>query len=192
MAYLNEFPHTEADKLNLDWILEQYSTFNKRLEEIVQHFDESVAQMEGDIEQYKGEYEHAFEEYKSQITHLIEDFETQVQQESYNVERTIETITNNMTEYVGEHIADWQIQSTKVTCPVSSYVGNVTIDIDPEEHELVIDMIYFDNTVDNHLLRYPQPIDVAIIERDLTNHKYKVNITLEVASVTAYIIYHII
>lgn len=181
MAYLNEFPNLKPNELNLNWLLEQYSTFNARIQEILNHFDETVSEIRQDLTNYENSINRQFDEFK-----------TEVRTESYTVERTLETITNNMTEYVGEHITEWQIESTKVTCPVSSYVGNVTIDIDPEEHELVIDMIYFDNIVDSHLLRYPQSIDVAIIERDLTNHKYKVNITLEVASVTAYIIYHII
>lgn len=100
MAYLNEFPHTEASKLNLDWILEQYSTFNQRLQEIVQHFDESVAQMEGDILQFKGEYEQAFDEYKSQVNGMIE-----------SISDAIEQVSENVSEYVQEHMNEWQLEA---------------------------------------------------------------------------------
>lgn len=104
MAYLNEFPHTEASKLNLDWILEQYSTFNERLAEIVQHFDESVAQMESDILQFKGEYETAFNNYKSDINHLMEDFEQLVNQEVQQVSNAIEQVNRNITVYLEENL----------------------------------------------------------------------------------------
>ena len=53
MAYLNEFPHVEANKLNLDWLLEQYSTFDKRLQELHDHFDEAVATFETELESFK-------------------------------------------------------------------------------------------------------------------------------------------
>ena len=93
MAYLNEFPHTEASKLNLDWILEQYSTFNQRLAEIVQHFDESVEQMEGDILQFKGDYETAFNNFKDDITSLVNEYSEKV-----------DSINENIGGYVNEYL----------------------------------------------------------------------------------------
>ena len=193
MAYLNEFPHTEASKLNLDWILEQYSTFNQRLAEIVQHFDDSVAEMEGDIEQFKGDYEHAFEEYKSQVTQLIEDFKTQIQQESYNVERTLETITNNMTEYVGEHMSEWQVNACRLTVPVTdSYGTGVIPDVLASEHDIVIlDCFYAYRDNDNILWKFIQKMDVVTVYIDTDNH-YHINVVPQIKNATFYVHYMIV
>ena len=50
MAYLNEFPKWDSNGRNLDWLLEQYSTFEKRLQEIRDEFTETVTRLEGDID----------------------------------------------------------------------------------------------------------------------------------------------
>lgn len=95
MSYLNEFPHTEASKLNLDWILEQYSTFNQRLAEIVQHFDESVEQMQSDILQYKADYEREFNNFKNDITSLVNEYSEKV-----------DSINENIGGYVNEYLTE--------------------------------------------------------------------------------------
>lgn len=100
MAYLNEFPMFEADKLNLDWILEQYSTFNARLKEIQDAFDEAVNQFESDLETYKGEYELEFANYKSQVNTMIESISDAIQQ-----------VSDNVAEYVSEHMNEWQLDA---------------------------------------------------------------------------------
>lgn len=144
MAYLNEFPHTEASKLNLDWILEQYSTFNERLAEIVQHFDESVAQMESDILQFKGEYETAFNNYKSDINHLMENFETTIEgaieqfendinDEVDSIRDVIEIVNKNTEQYINENIQSfmWNVVTTTLEKSASvSPDGNATINFD--------------------------------------------------------------
>lgn len=144
MAYLNEFPHTEASKLNLDWILEQYSTFNQRLAEIVQHFDESVAQMEGDILQFKGEYEQAFNNYKSDINHLMEDFETTIEGvieqfetdingEVDSIRDVIEIVNENTEQYINQNIQSFLWNVVTVTLEKSANVSaesNATINFD--------------------------------------------------------------
>lgn len=95
MAYLNEFPHTEASKLNLDWILEQYSTFNQRLAEIVQHFDDSVEQMQSDVLQFKSDYETAFNNFKNDITSLVDEYSDKV-----------DSINENIGGYVNEYLIE--------------------------------------------------------------------------------------
>lgn len=106
MAYLNEFPHTEASKLNLDWLLEQYSTFNQRLEEIVQHFDESVQEMESDILQFKADYETAFNNFKHDITSLVNEYSEKV-----------DSINENIGGYVNEYLTE-NINTILVDNPV--------------------------------------------------------------------------
>lgn len=144
MAYLNEFPHTEASKLNLDWILEQYSTFNDRLAEIVQHFDESVAEMQSDILQFKGEYEQAFDNYKSDINHLMEDFETRIEgsieqfenninEEVDSIRDVIEIVNENTEQYINENIQSflWNVVTTTIEKSANvSAEGNATIHFD--------------------------------------------------------------
>lgn len=167
MAYLNEFPHTEASKLNLDWILEQYSTFNERLAEIVQHFDETVAQMEGDIAQYKNEYEQAFNNYKSDINHLIENFETTIEGaieqfendingEVDSIRDVIEIVNENTEQYINENIQSfmWNVVTTTLEKSASvSAEGNATINFDsytiPEGYSSFIILEYSEQYQNN-------------------------------------------
>lgn len=182
MAYQNEFSHVDNSELNLDWLLNQYATFNDRIAEIQAHFDEVAAEMAQSNTDFKNEINQAFNEFK-----------TEVERESYNVERTIETITNNMTEYVGEHITEWQIQSSRVACPISDYIGEVAIpNVLSSEHDLVIDSIFYayrDPETDI-LFRYILPSDVCAIR--LENGGYTCVLTTGVRTATAYIQYHII
>lgn len=95
MAYLNEFPHVEANKLNLDWLLEQYSTFDKRLQELHDHFDEAVATFETELESFKHDYEQEFANYKLEIEGEIGDFKSDVNNSISTFENTVNTALEN-------------------------------------------------------------------------------------------------
>lgn len=100
MAYLNEFPHVEANKMNLDWLLEQYSTFDERLQEVQNHFDEVAEEMENANERYKNEMLALFNSYKNTINGKVSE-----------IENAIEQISDNVAEYVGEHMGEWQLEA---------------------------------------------------------------------------------
>lgn len=100
MAYLNEFPQWESSGRNLDWLLEQYSTFNARIQQILDEFNASVQKMEGDIADLESEY-----------TRLLDNFETRILGEVATISDAIEQISNNVAEYVGEHMEEWQLDA---------------------------------------------------------------------------------
>ena len=148
MAYLNEFPHFNANTMNLDWILEQYSTFNQRLQELHDHFDEAVAQMEEDIATFKSEYEQAFDEYKieinstistfetqvngaisafeTQVNGAISEFETQINSEVATISNFLEQISEDVVSFVEQHLSEWSIQATTVDVTVNLTVNTET------------------------------------------------------------------
>jgi len=115
MGYLNEFPHFESNKLNLDWLLEQYSTFNDRLEEITNAFNEAVNQFESDLENYETSINNAVASFENTVNGIIRDFKTETNGEiatfEATVEREIEQLTTNMITYVGEHMEEWQAEN---------------------------------------------------------------------------------
>lgn len=100
MAYLNEFPQWEGNGRNLDWLLEQYSTFNKRIQEILDEFNSAVSQMQSDIADLESEYERK-----------LDNFESRVLNEVATISNAIEQISNNVSEYVGEHMGEWQLDA---------------------------------------------------------------------------------
>lgn len=182
MAYLNEFPHVDANKLNLDWLLEQYATFDERLQEVQNHFDEVAEAME-----------RSNEEYQQALTNAFNAFKQEVERESYTVERTLETITNNMTEYVGEHMQEWQVNASRLTVPVSDYYGTGVIpNVLANEHDIVIlDCFYAYRDNENVLWRYIQKMDVVNVYIDSDNH-YHINVVPQIESATFYVHYSII
>ena len=115
MGYLNEFPHFESNKLNLDWLLKQYSTFNDRLQEITDAFDAAVNQFEKDLEDYETSINDAIASFENTVNGIIRDFKTETNGEiatfEATVEREIEQLTTNMIEYVGEHMSEWQAEN---------------------------------------------------------------------------------
>lgn len=115
MGYLNEFPHFESNKLNLDWLLEQYSTFNDRLQEITDAFNEAVNQFESDLENYETSINNAVASFENTVNGIIRDFKTETNGEiatfEATVEREIEQLTTNMITYVGEHMEEWQAEN---------------------------------------------------------------------------------
>lgn len=100
MAYLNEFPQWDGNGRNLDWLLEQYSTFNKRIQEILDEFNSAVSQMQSDISDLESEYDRK-----------LDNFETRVLNEVATISNAIEQISNNVSEYVGEHMGEWQLDA---------------------------------------------------------------------------------
>lgn len=183
MAYLNEFPHVDANKLNLDWLLEQYATFDERLQEVQNHFDEVAEAME-----------RSNEEYQQELTNAFNAFKQEVERESYTVERTLETITNNMTEYVGEHMSEWQVNASRLTVPITEGSGSATIpDVLTSEHDVVIfDYFWATRNPDTQVLirNYGSLEDIQIT---LENDHYVVGIFAPFSgSATCYVHYSII
>ena len=104
MAYLNEFPHVEANKLNLDWLLEQYSTFDKRLQELHDHFDEAVAQMEESFDQAVNQFEQTLQEYETQINSDFLSFKHDINEEVSTISNAIEQVNENIDTYLDENL----------------------------------------------------------------------------------------
>lgn len=150
MAYLNEFPHTEASKLNLDWLLEQYSTFNQRLAEIVQHFDESVQEMESDILQFKGDYETAFNNFKNDITSLVDEYSEKV-----------DSINENIGGYVNEYLVE-NINTILVDNPVLDTIYQRVGVVEPNQTITISDLT-------------SDIIDVVVLDNSLNHARYFAN-----------------
>lgn len=112
MAYINEFPNWDSNKLNLDWILEQYSTFNQRIQEIQDHFDEVAEAMGGEVEQLESD----FNDFKTLVDNNMDSFETQIQQELSSglaqIQQQVTFISSNMAEYIAEHMNEWQAEAS--------------------------------------------------------------------------------
>lgn len=130
MGYLNEFPHFESNKLNLDWILEQYSTFNQRIKEIQDHFDEvaeqmqqgidtfeesvnnSLAQMTQDITDLQGDFDTFVETVNQNFSDLTDDIRGDVDEAITDIQNQITAITNNMVTYISNHMEEWQAEAS--------------------------------------------------------------------------------
>lgn len=112
MAYINEFPNWDTNKLNLDWILEQYSTFNQRIQEIQDHFDEVAEAMGQEVEQLESD----FNDFKTLVNNNIDSFETQIQHELSSglaqIQQQVTFISSNMADYIAEHMNEWQAQAS--------------------------------------------------------------------------------
>lgn len=139
MAYLNEFPHVEANKLNLDWLLEQYSTFNKRLKELHDHFDEAVATFETELESFKHDYEEEFLSFTNEINSTVNDISDKV-----------DRIDSNIGDYVENYLEE-NIQEILVNNPVLETTFTKFGYIDTNETatlELETDKLYEIMTID--------------------------------------------
>lgn len=112
MAWNNEFPHFENNKQVLDWILKQYSTFNQRIQEIQDHFDEVA---EGMAEQV-AELEQDFTEFQTAINGQLDQFEDSIQGQLTegleNIQSQINVISTNMATYINEHMEEWQAEAS--------------------------------------------------------------------------------
>lgn len=114
MGYLAEFPHMEANKLNLDWLLEQYSTFNKRIKEIQDHFDEVAAEMASEVNQLEQDFDEFKQTVNNNFSNLSHDIEVQVNAAIADIQRQIDTISNNMAAYIEAHMDEWQTEAIEV------------------------------------------------------------------------------
>ncbi|MBO7716313.1 MAG: hypothetical protein J6S85_22300 [Methanobrevibacter sp.] len=143
MAYLNEYPHVEPNKLNLDWLLEQYSTFNKRIAEILQHFDETVEQIRADfqtavdtfenqLEAFESNIMGQFEAYRTLVNSTISTFETTVNETISNFETSINDDFNDFKDDVNtqvETISDaLDVISQDVVTYVSQHISQWTLE----------------------------------------------------------------
>lgn len=111
MAYINEFPNWDSNKLNLDWILEQYSTFNQRIQEIQDHFDEVAEAMGEEVAQLESD----FDDFKTLVNNNMDSFETEIQHELSSglatIQQQVTFISSNMADYISEHMNEWQAQA---------------------------------------------------------------------------------
>lgn len=117
MANFNSFPHVNADDLNLDWLLEQYATFNDRIAEIQAHFDEVAENMAQQNAQYRNEILALFNNYKNYINAKVE-----------SIDNAIEQVSNNVSDFVADHMEEWQLEA--MTTPSG---GVIIGEYDPEE-----------------------------------------------------------
>lgn len=192
MAYLSEFPNWESNGRNLDWLLEQYSTFNERLQQIVDEFHESVQQMESDISNLELEYQRK-----------LDTFEGRVLNEINTISNAIEQVSTHVVEYVSEHMTEWQIQSSRASIVVTESNNTYTFeDIDIREHDIVIDGVFYARVYNDRLnRRFILPhIDIPDFSNndeyslwiDENNHPYMIIDLNTQTSATVYIQYHII
>ena len=111
MAYINEFPNWDSNKLNLDWILEQYSTFNQRIQEIQDHFDEVAEAMGQEVDQLESD----FNDFKTLVANNMDAFELSIQRQLNqglsNIQSQINTISSDMAAYISEHMSEWQAEA---------------------------------------------------------------------------------
>lgn len=111
MAWNNEFPHFENNKQVLDWILKQYSTFNQRIQEIQDHFDEVAQGMSEQV----AELEQDFTEFQTTVNGQLDQFEEDIQQQLSSglteIQQQVAFISSNMADYIGEHMNEWQAQA---------------------------------------------------------------------------------
>lgn len=121
MAYLNEFPNLKPNELNLNWILEQYSSFNDKLQELHDHFDSAINDINASIDEFENEVNNTIENFETRITTTIGRFEEEIRNE-------VNSISSNIAEYVGEHMNEWQLESM-----VDENNDIIIGDYDPEE-----------------------------------------------------------
>ena len=111
MAYINEFPNWDSNKLNLDWILEQYSTFNQRIQEIEDHFDEVAEAMGQEVEQLESD----FNDFKTLVNNNMDSFELSIQRQLNeglsNIQSQVNTISSDMAAYISAHMSEWQAEA---------------------------------------------------------------------------------
>lgn len=95
MAYLNEFPKWDSNGRNLDWLLEQYSTFEKRLQEIRDEFTETVTRLEGDIDDLENAYQRELDLFEGRINTLLGE-----------ITQKVDSINENIGGYVNEYLTE--------------------------------------------------------------------------------------
>lgn len=144
MAYLNEFPKWDSNGRNLDWLLEQYSTFEKRLQEIRDEFTETVTRLEGDIDSLENTYQRELDLFEGRINTLVREITRKVDSINENIGGYVnEYLTTNINTILQDNpILDTIYQKVGVVEPNSSIaISDLTSDI--------IDVVILDNSL-NH------------------------------------------
>lgn len=145
MAYNNEFPHFEADKFNLGWILEQYSTFNRKIQEIKDYFDETVQGVTDHYEQIFTEFStsinqsfsdftdnitnsfnslsNTFDIFRNDINSAISTFETNITNELNSYETTVNGRLASQDQTLANATASFQRQLDAMEADIVAYIG---------------------------------------------------------------------
>ncbi len=174
MAYLNEFPKWDSNGRNLDWLLEQYSTFNQRLQEIVDEFHSATEQMQSDIQGLETNYQRQLDLFEGRINTLVGDITRKVDSINENIGGYVNTyLTENINTILSDNpVLDTIYQRVGVVEPSSSItISDLTSDI--------IDIVILDNSLNharffvnnttNNLISVTQDYtDVVIGERALS------------------------
>lgn len=133
MAYLNEFPSLKPNELNLNWLLEQYATFNERIQQILNHFDETVAEIRQDLATFENDINTQFDGFKTEVRQDIATFEETVNDEVDTIRDVIEIVNENTEQYINENIQSFLWNVVTVTLEKSANVSpesNATINFD--------------------------------------------------------------
>lgn len=177
MAYLNEFPHFESSKLNLDWLLEQYSTFNERIEEIKTAFNEAVEQFETDLQDFETDVNTAISNFETSVIGIISNFKTETNEEisefETSVTNEINSLTNNMVEYIQEHMDEWQSTAFLTVMDGDRFAQNVIAicdcDYESQATEPFVDF-RFQVNLNKYIPRFKRAQSVSITNLSITTN----------------------
>ena len=156
MAYLNEFPNLKPNELNLNWILEQYSSFNDKLQELHDHFDSAINDINASIDEFENEVNNTISEFETSINESFEEFKDEVNSEVESVSNAIEQVNENIEEYIGDNIQSFLWNVVTVTLEKTETVNpesNTTINFDsytiPEGYSSFIVLEYSEQYQNN-------------------------------------------
>lgn len=132
MAFNNEFPHIEANKLNLNWLLKQYATFNDRLQELHDHFDESVETMQNSQAAFEQAITNLFNTFKNETNAKVDEIADAVDQIN---QQTDEYVYNYLSENITEILETNPVLETKYN-RVGTIAANSSITIELEQNKI--------------------------------------------------------
>ena len=132
MAFNNEFPHIEANKLNLNWLLKQYATFNDRLKELHDHFDEAVETMQNSQAAFEQAITNLFNTFKNETNAKVDEIADAVDQIN---QQTDEYVYNYLSENITEILETNPVLETKYT-RVGTIAENSSITINLEQNKI--------------------------------------------------------
>ena len=132
MAFNNEFPHIEANKLNLNWLLKQYATFNDRLQELHDHFDETVETMQNSQAAFEQAITNLFNTFKNETNAKVDEIADAVDQIN---QQTDEYVYNYLSENITEILETNPVLETKYT-RVGTIAANSSITINLEQNKI--------------------------------------------------------
>ena len=182
MAYNNEFPHFEANKLNLNWLLEQYSTFNDRIQEIMTAFNTAVEQFESDLQDFETDVNTAISNFETNVNNIISEFQTTINDEisefqtstndeisefETTVTNEINSLTTNMITYVSEHMDEWQAEAS-----YSNNTLKLSNEASPSLSDEVINKVQLDGYIHNIGLEVTSDVYQGSTNWDDTNMQF--------------------